>query len=293
MASKTFGKSGKPAEMEEREGTEEEVAAVAGSVGLTREAAPPLVPYAGDREEDQPDREGPPPAVAQATRTLDALDPRSINERMLQALESMQSRTAEGGASDMMALAMLQLADAMKGIRDGQLEAARIVANMQRTTMAPENKFHHNISAFNLRGDKDFPRPLLRCDYFLPWPVKPSAAEELTREEIELLNLVEPGEHTILRSDRTKVKINVKIDRKHDSEAPSRVVFIHDTAFNNDYHALIPHDWIRQLVTSNPKTRDAARNVLTMEEEEALILARKFNDGRLAQVGESVVSVGA
>lgn len=296
MASKTYGKSGKPTEMEEREGTDEEVSAIAGAVGLTNAPAPPLVQYAGDREDDQPDREGPPPQVIAAQQAAESLTSTSINERLLKALESLESRAAEGGSngtSELMAMAMLQLADAMKGIKEGQLQAAQIIANMQRTTMAPENKFHHNISVFNLRGDKDFPRPALRCDYFLPWPIKPSAAEELTREEIELLNLIEAGEHTITRTDRTKVKVLVRIDRKYDSEEPSRVVFQHDTAFNNDYHQLMPHDWIRQMLYSNPKTKAKALQVLTMDEEEALILARQFNDGRQAQAGEAVVSVGA
>lgn len=286
--------NGKPKkDLEDRLGTDDEVAAVAGAVGLTQDLAPPLVPYRGDREEDEPDREAPPPSVVVQQQALDALNPQSVNDRLLRALEGLESRKAEGGASDMMALAMMELAKGLQSIKDGQIQAAQIIAQMQRQTTAPENKFHHNISVFNLRGDKDFPRPPLRCDYFLPWPIRPSAAEELTREEIELLNLIEPGEHTVVRADRTKVKITVRIDRKFDSDVPSRVVFHHDTAFNNDYHQLMPHDWIRQMLYSNPKTKMAAMGVLTMEEEEALILARKFNDGRDATPTEQVVSVGA
>lgn len=287
-----FTKSGKPGEMEERTGTDEEVAAVAGSVGLTQEVTTPL-PYRGDREDDEPDREGPPPSVAAFAAAAPMLTSESLNERMLKALESIEKKATEGGSSELLALAMMELSRGLQAMNAGQLEAAKIVANMQRSTMAPENKFHHNISAFNPRGDKDFPRPQLRCEYFLPWPIKPGAAEELTREEIELLNMVESGEHTVIRADRTKVKVNVRIHRKFDSDEPSRVVFQHDTAFNNDYHRLMPHDWIRQVVESNPKTKAAARAVLTMEEEETLILARQFNDGRQAEATEAVVSVGA
>lgn len=292
MANKRFGS--KPNEMEERDATPEEIASVAEQIGVTHAPAPPLVPYQGDREDDQPDRLEPPPAVAAAAAAIVTpvtLD--TINERMLKALESIESRSRDGGASDLLAMAMLQLAEGLKSIKEGQLEAARIVANMQRQTTAPENKFTPDVSVFNPRGEKDFPRPKLRCDYFLPWPIRVSSSEELTREEIELLNLVEAGEHTVVRADGSKVKITAQIYRKYDSDEPSRVVFHHDTAFNNDHHRLMPHDWIRQMVERNPKTSQAAKNVLTMEEEEALIYARKFNDGREAQVGELVVSVGA
>lgn len=278
-------------EMEEREGTPEEVAEIAGAVGLVDQPAPPLIPYAGDREEDQPDRpDRPQPSVTPLPTTLDA-----ITERMEKALAGIETRAkdADSDGQTLLAMAMLQLAEGLKAIKEGQVQAAHIIANMQRATTAPENKFFPDISAFNVRGEKDFKRPTLRCEYFLPWPIKPGAAEELTREEVELLNLVRPGEHMVQRADRTKVKIHVHQINKLDSDDPSRIVFNHDTAFNNDYHRLMPFDWIRQVVESNPKTRAAAQAVLTMEEEEALILARKFNDGREALADEAVVSVGA
>lgn len=287
MASKTFKK-----DLEDRTGTDEEVAAIAGAVGMTIAPAPPLTPYRGDREDDQPDR---PPSEAPLPLNIPGpeITTEEVSARLLKALESIETRAKDGGSSDLLAMAMLQLAEGLKSIKEGQLQAAQIVANMQRSTMAPENRFGPDISAYNPRGEREFPRPRLRCKYFLPWPVDPGAAEEFTREEIQLLNLVEPGEHTILRADRTKIKVLVRIEKKFDSDEPSHVVFHHDTAFNNDYHRLMPHDWIRQLVELHPKSRAAGRAVLTMEEEEALILARKFNDGRDAAVGERVVSIGA
>lgn len=296
MANKRFEKS---SEMEERDPTPDEVAAVAGQLGVTNAAPPPLAPYRGDREEDQPDREAPPPAVmaAQQAATAAGVTPvtvEDINARMLKALESIEARAkSDGGGSELLALAMIQLSEGLKGIKEGQLQAAQIIANMQRATTSPENKFVPDISAYNPRGEKDFPRPQLRCEYLMPWPIKPGAAEELTREEIELLNLLQAGDHTVKRADGSKIKVQVAVITKYDSDEPSRVILTHETAFNNDHQRLMPHDWIRQLVQNNPKTSMAAKAVLTMEEEEALILARRFNDGREALAGELVVSVGA
>lgn len=268
-------------DMEEREGTDEEIREAVG--GFAAAPAAPIPPYRGDREEDQPDRERP-------AMTLPAPD---MLTRMEAALTSLEEKATAPDASSDLATALGALALAIQGMKDGQLQGSQIIADMQRKTMRPENDHPPNVSAFNPRGDKDFPRPPLRCEYLMPWPIKPGSAEELTREEIELLNLLEPGEVMITRADRTRIKFTVRIERKLDSEEPSRVLVHHDTAFNNDHHKLLPFDWIRQLVESNPKTREAAKAVVTMEEEEALILARKFNDGRLAGPGERVVSVGA
>jgi hypothetical protein len=305
MANKTHGKAGggKSNEMEERDSTPEEVAQIAATVGLTDHLADPLPPYRGDREDDEPDREGPPAHVIEAQRaaeaaraTMGGVTSDELNARMLKAIESMEKRIAEGNGTagqEMMALAMMQLAEGLKAMRQGQIDGANIIANMQRSTTSPENKFFPAISVYNPRGDKDFPRPPLRCKYALPWPVEPSAAEELTAEEIELLNLLVTGEHLVIRADRTRIKVICRIHTKLDSDEPSLVVLNHETAFNNDYQRLMPYDWIRQMLESNPKTRAAAKMVLTMEEREALILARKFDDGTLAAPDQQVVSVGA
>jgi hypothetical protein len=294
-------KSQKSNEMEDREGTEQEVAEVAGAVGLTdhlTKDVQPLTPYKGDREEDEPDRPGyiPPIHPSELTAVEQMAVKSPLEEKMEKMLARLEGRLGEteGTGQEMMALAIMQLTEGLKSFREAQIQSANIIANMQRSTVSPENKFVPEISVYNPRGDKDYPRPLLRCEYFLPWPVKPSSAEELTREEIELLNLVLPGEHLVVRADRTRVKIKVRIITKLDSDEPNRIIFEHDTAFNNDYHRLMPFDWIRQVVESNPKTRAAAKAVLTMEEEEALILARKLNDGTFCPPGErEPVSVGA
>ena len=259
-------------EMENRDATPDEIAAIVGDVTVV-----PTAPYDPSRDDDADDD---PPRAA----PIAAIDV----ERLNAAIKSIESRQSDAHSPDL-AAAIAMLATAISGMQSTQLQAANIQADMQRRATIPENKFPPMISAFNPRGDKDFPRPQLKCEMFIPWPVQNEAC---TREEIELLNLLQPGEFYITRTDRSKVKMVVRIEKKLDSEEPSRLFVNHETAFNNDNHRTMPHDWIRQLVRANPKTKAAAAMVLTMDEEVALIEAHQFNDGRTAGTNESVVSVG-
>ncbi len=247
------------------------------------EVPPITAPYDPARDLDG---EGEAPPVV-ATPTL-----ADMNDRFTRVLEAMESRQASGdvASNNQLAASMLMIAEAMNGFRQAQLQGAQTVADMQRRTVMPENKFFPGISAFNVRGDKDFPRPVLKCEMFLPWPAE---EDSLTREEVELLNLLIPGEYTIRRADRTPIKIQVTVQLKLDSDRPSKLLIHHDTAFNNDNHRLMPYDWIRQMCLSHPAIKAQARAVLTMEDEEALILGRQFNSGQHATEGQAVVSVGA
>jgi hypothetical protein len=56
-----------------------------------------------------------------------------------------------------------------------------------RRALKPENARHPDVSAFNTKGERDFPRPALRRKTFMS-PGFEVKADDLTREEIELLN---------------------------------------------------------------------------------------------------------
>ena len=268
--------------------TLDEIAAVASAAGLGAHEALPVdigtAPSGGDELSDE--ELAAQAALATGRVVGPDLTPPDLMERLTAALEGLSKREADAGANSQVAAAMVLLAESLQGLRTGQMQAAQVTADMQRRVTRPENAFPPNLSAFNPRGDKDFPRPHLKCQMLIPWPVEEEAH---TREEIELLNLLEPGEFMITRGDRSKVKLTVTIARKLDSEEPSQLAINHETAFNNDNHKQMPHDWIRQLALANPKTHQAAVNVLTMDEEIALIAAHKLNDGTVA---ERYVSVG-
>ncbi len=241
----------------------------------------PLPPPAPPDEDDDEDR-----PLAGAT-----LDPATVQQQILAAIQGLHAGPPSGSTVDVLE----RLTAAFERMAAAQLEGATRVANATdraRAAERPSNITTPMISCFNLRGDKDFPKPPLKCRMFLPWEAE---HESLTREEVELLNLLEPGEYAVRRNDGTKVKITVRANYKLDSDAPSEMLVHHDTAFNNDYHRLMPADWMRQMVKQSPKTRRQADLVLTMDEEEALIAAGQLNTGHPAPLRDgkpAVVSVG-
>lgn len=266
-------------DMEERDPTPAELAAL-GDVSVPTIHAP-IDP---SRDDDYDDGLGQPRAAAPTITDM--------NDRFgeILALMEKQQQQAAGGSNEMIATAMMAMAEAMRGFGSAQKEGANTIADMQRRVQMPENRFAPMISAYNLRGEREFPRPALRCPTLLEGI--PFEAEVCTREEIELLNLLEPCEVIIRRNDDTGVKVLVSAEMHLDSNQPSKIKIQHGTAFNNDQHKQMAKDWIRQIVEANPRTRDQGKMVLTMREEAALIVAKKFNNGVLAEEGQRLVSVG-
>lgn len=217
--------------------------------------------------------------------------PTDLTTRLTEALEALAARQGTAQGPDPITLGILStLTAAVDRLSQGQLQGAQIIAQATRKASRPSNEAPPKISVLNPRGDKDFPKPPLKCMMLLPWEAE---WESLDREEIELLNLLEPGDYVVVRNDRTKIKMMVRCEFKLDSDVPSKLIMNHDTAFNNDYHRMMPPliDMLRGMLKQNPKTRAKAEMVLTMDEELALIEAGKLNDGSVPVSGQ-VVSVG-
>jgi len=116
----------------------------------------------------------------------------------------------------------LRLQERQQEFQERQLqiqEAALGVQKKQLTQTAPKSlQMAPKISPFNLRGQKDYPNPRLKCEVYAPWKIDPNLemeAPSLDREEIELFNLLEPGNYTIERTDGVTVPccvIGVKSD---------------------------------------------------------------------------------
>jgi hypothetical protein len=77
-----------------------------------------------------------------------------------------------------------------------------------------ENRLPPDISAYNPKGERDNPRPELRCKMI--WVGFKLSATGLSREEIELLNQVQPGDYRVTKSDGSTIDFTVtaKMDRK-------------------------------------------------------------------------------
>lgn len=212
----------------------------------------------------------------------------TTEERLTRVMEAL---AAKQGSSDNNAI--LKLAEAIERMTGSTIEGAKIQARATRVGQRHENLVSTGISTLNLRGEKDFPKPPLACEFMIPWLVD---YDSVTREEIELLNLIAsaPGEYPVRRNDGSKIKIIVSANLTPDSDKLERVIFKHDTAFNNDNHSLMPPltDMLRGMLKSKPHTKKAADGVLTMDDEALLIREGKLNDGTIPE-DKMVISMGA
>lgn len=204
----------------------------------------------------------------------------------LVALQMSRPQQAQDGNSEAL---MTTLTEALNRVSDNQMAGAKLIADTTRQVHRPSNVVVPMRSVFDLRGNaalhpdgSHYVKPVLRCDCWCP---RPETVNDnmLTREEVELLNLLmdAPGNYVIRRNDDTKIKMTVKTDRALDEITPSKCVITHETGYNSEYFRLIPslHSQLRQMLAqvADEKLKSAARAVLTMEEEEALVRAGKLS----------------
>lgn len=207
-----------------------------------------------------------------------SIDPMEVLARLTVALEAVGA--AQKVAPDVqMAVIMDRLSTALERVSESQLKGSELIASETRRAHRPSNEVIPGISVFNRRGVLLPPgtagpiKPHLKCIMLIPWLIE---WESCTREEVELLNLLESGEYMLRRIDNSKVKVTIKIEMNVDGKRPSRLLMTHDTAFNNDNSRMIPplSDLLRQILRQHEKPIvAAAAAILTDEEEEALIEA--------------------
>lgn len=70
------------------------------------------------------------------------------------------------------------------------------------------------ISAFNPRGEKDFPMEELKCEVNMPFPQKPGM-HGMDREEVALMNLVVPGDYVIMLNDDAPQQVSIIGKKNH------------------------------------------------------------------------------
>lgn len=200
--------------------------------------------------------------------------PADFMERLTRAFEVMATRGVEP-SQDRQTELMELLTQAFTSMTKAQLEGANVIARAQR----PSNQIIPGVSVFNRRGETlpDYSKPRLKCLMLLPWIAE---WESLTREEVELLNLLEAGEYKVKRIDNSPVKLSVHIDYGVDNITPSRLLINHETAFNNTNRGLMPSlvEMVRQMLRQHPPlTKVVASKVMSDEEEEALIEAGELS----------------
>ena len=97
-----------------------------------------------------------------------------------------------------------QLIEAIRGNAAESVEQqAEIHARVLRQQLYPQNDTCPQISPYNPLGDRDHPKPPLKCAFFLgPYPLEP---ETLTVREVELMNQLEPGQYDVTKADGVTV----------------------------------------------------------------------------------------
>lgn len=209
--------------------------------------------------------------VAAAAAGADQL---AVIDRITATLDKLVNLQASGGANEVVLAMMAQLTQAMNRMAEAQIAGAKMITDESRRAHRPSNEVVHLRSVLNPRGERDFPKPKLRCQTFIPWELD---QDSCTREEIELANLLETGEYVVRLTNGMKVKMQCHVTYGLDEVTPSRVMLKHDTAFKNDNKDWVPplDTMLRQILSQskNPETKKKAAAVLTMDEENALIAA--------------------
>lgn len=205
----------------------------------------------------------------------DAPDPWAVLQRLTEALEAMKAQPVDNPDPGMQAA----LTAALERLADAQVSGSKLIADETRRAHRPSNEVVPGISVFQRRGrllDKSVPgphKPPLKCLMMLPWLAE---WDSLTREEVELLNLLEAGTYTVKKTDNSKTQMVVQIKVAADGVTPSSLLMNHDTAFNNDNFRMMPPlaELIRQMLKQHDRiiTQQAAA-ILTDDEEEAMIAA--------------------
>ena len=199
------------------------------------------------------------------------------------AADMLKSLSPEAQA---MVLSMQAMIDELRASRPDPMAQALAHAKI----MDPSNKVGPNISVCNPRGEKDFPMPVLKCEIWAPWRSRPQD-HGLDREEVELFNLLEPGEYRVELVDGTTQRVVVLGQRHALTNEWTRLTLsgpLNDEGkgtplFTQENKGLFPSmRLILREILAQTDQADAAAAVMTMRQEVAKIAS-----------GELTVSQGA
>ncbi len=159
--------------------------------------------------------------------------------------------------------------------------AANKVQNEQlRQTRKKSNDFSPEISEYNPRGQKDFPMPDLKCEVLMPWPLRKGFQHGLTREEVELMNLIEPGEYVISLLDGTEVTCSVLGTKNTVTRKIERLAFMGAYDVEANLYATL---YTKERRTSFPSMVFTLREILEQKGiDHAKVMTMKEEKRRIA-----------
>lgn len=231
------------------------------------------------------ERQGMPQPIVPIAEGQDPIE--ALLQQMVSTQAVLADRVAAGSADDRIERLIASLAQGINRLADVTLHSAQAQAlatqsqiESQNKVRRPSNEVVPKISVFNRRGESlklpngDFyVKPTLKCTMWWPYTLEDNL---MTREEVELCNLLQQGEYMLKRIDNSKIKVTLKAEFNIEGDKMTKLVAIHETAFSNDNFGLMPafDQQLRQLLRQHKGDIPAhAAAVLTDEEEEAMILA--------------------
>jgi len=132
-------------------------------------------------------------------------------------------------AEPTMASAFAMIAQALQSIKSGENGAAERLASIERFLMNQESvRPHENlfappmISNYNPLGERDNPRPDLRCKVI--WVGYELTKDGLNRTEIDLLNRVKPGAYRVQKADGRIIQFTVSEKLNDAGEAEKLII---------------------------------------------------------------------
>lgn len=154
-------------------------------------------------------------------------------------------------------------------------EAQQTVAQATANQLKPKSLEVAQVaqrSPFNPRGEKSFPMPRLKCEIYAPWKQEPNH-HNLTREEVELFNLLDPGEYEFELNDGSPARMTVVGDKNAATGVIEKLRLTPEPMWNNEHKGRFRSmaETLRQMLG------DRATPVRSMKREQALIA-----DGQLA-----------
>lgn len=192
---------------------------------------------------------------------------------VLAGIQAALAKIAERPSADQNPDMMANLTAAMERIATATTDAAEKTVIESKRAFRPSNEIVHLRSVYHPRGRAY--TPALRCKMAVPWPVN---GDTETREEVELLNLLEQGEYKVKRTDGS-VYVERVIVTKDLNGNLSDLNITNETAFNNDNYKTVSSlvDRLRQMLKQHPKAiREQAAAVLSIDEEQALVDANEI-----------------
>lgn len=154
-----------------------------------------------------------------------------------------------------------------------QAEAQAVQKAQLKQTAKKSNEVGPDRSPYNPRGEKDFPMPILKCDVFAPWKMSPTY-HPLDREEVELTNLLEPGDYLIELTDGSMCPLTVLGIKNQDGSLES-MRFVGAKDEQGQYAGLFTNENKQNFPAYRAMLREmvgeAADAVMTMKKEQNLI----------------------